>query len=114
SAAPGSAAGSTASSRSGFDDASFSSPAVVGRGIGSSSDAPLLESKTSAHRVAGSMSTSSAFVIKDSGIANTAPSGPITQVQKTSDRNVSVTDNPTASPTNFGWITDWITTLTVE
>jgi hypothetical protein len=36
------------------------------------------------------------------------------QLQKTRGRNVGVTDSPTASPTNFGWSSDWIMTLITE
>ncbi|SKX82332.1 Uncharacterised protein [Mycobacteroides abscessus subsp. abscessus] len=49
-----------------------------------------------------------------SGMARSAPSGPITQAQKISDKNVTVVVRPTESPTNLGWITDWITKLIAE
>jgi hypothetical protein len=48
------------------------------------------------------------------GTASSAPSGPITKLQKTRGRNVGVTDSPTASPTHFGWSSDWIMTLITE
>jgi hypothetical protein len=38
----------------------------------------------------------------------------MTKVQNTSDRNVTVMDSPTVSPTTFGWISDWMTTLITE
>ena len=44
-------------------------------------------------------------------MASSAPSGPSTQVQNTTERNDMVTDRPTASPTNFGWMTDCRTKL---
>ena len=44
-------------------------------------------------------------------MARTAPSGPSTQAQNTSETKVSVVDRPTASPTTLGWMTDWITRL---
>jgi len=46
-------------------------------------------------------------------MASSAPSGPMTQAQKSSDTNVRLTDSPTVSPTTFGWMTDWITTLMI-
>ena len=60
------------------------------------------------------MSSSRAFVSTLNGMASSAPSGPITQVQKISDRNETVADNPTTSPTTFGWMTDWIITLITQ
>ena len=47
-------------------------------------------------------------------MASTAPSGPRITVQMMTDRKESVTDRPTASPTNTGWITDWRTKLASE
>src|SRR4051812_3088645 len=55
-----------------------------------------------------STSTSNALASKESGTARKAPAGPRTKTQKTSERNVSDTERPTASPTNFGWMTDWM------
>jgi hypothetical protein len=37
--------------------------------------------------------------------------GPSTTVHRITDRKLSVTDIPTASPTKTGWITDWTTKL---
>src|SRR3954454_18285279 len=66
------------------------------------------------HRVFGSTSSSSALVSSVSGIASTAPRGPITNVQKISERNVRVSERLTASATYLGWMIDWITKLTTE
>ncbi|SLH07526.1 Uncharacterised protein [Mycobacteroides abscessus subsp. abscessus] len=57
------------------------------------------------------MSSSTAWSSSVNGMASRAPSAPRTQVQKISDRKVTVTLRPTASPTYFGWITDWMTKL---
>nr|WP_237740457.1 hypothetical protein [Kocuria sp. UCD-OTCP] len=46
-----------------------------------------------------------------SGTASSAPSAPRVAAQKTRDSMVMVADSPTASPTIFGWMKDWITTL---
>ncbi len=45
------------------------------------------------------------------GIASSAPSGPSTKPHTMRDRNDIVTLRPTASPTNFGWMTVWIRLL---
>jgi hypothetical protein len=47
-------------------------------------------------------------------MASSAPSGPMIHAQITRDRKVRVSDMSTASPTNFGWITDWITKLMTQ
>ena len=36
----------------------------------------------------------------------------LSEVQNASAAKVTVTDNPTVSPTTFGWMSDWITKLT--
>jgi hypothetical protein len=59
----------------------------------------LAEISTVSQLVAGSMSTRSAFTSNVNGIASTAPKGPISQVQNTRDRNVSVVARSTTSPT---------------
>jgi len=43
------------------------------------------------------------------GTARTAPSGPRTQAQKTTEIRVTVIDSPTASPTKYGGISEVIT-----
>jgi hypothetical protein len=58
------------------------------------------------------MSTSSPLASRLNGIASSAPSGPSTHAQNISETNDTVTDRPTASPTIFGWMIDWITKLT--
>ena len=62
----------------------------------------------------GSASSSSAFISSVSGTASSAPIGPITNAQKTSDRNVRVSERFTASARIFGWMTDWMMKLITE
>ena len=62
----------------------------------------------------GSTSSSSAFVSSVIGMASTAPIGPITKDQKTSERNVRVSERLSVSAMTFGWITDWMMKLITE
>jgi hypothetical protein len=61
-----------------------------------------LESKGRSQPESLSTSTSNALANRESGTARKAPAGPRTKTQKSSDRKVSETERPTASPTNFG------------
>ena len=62
----------------------------------------------------GSISTRTALKNRLIGTARSAPSGPSTQAQNTSETNVRVVDRPTACPTTRGWITDWMIRFTTE
>jgi hypothetical protein len=48
------------------------------------------------------------------GTASNAPIGPITNAQKTNERNVRVSERFTASARIFGWMTDWMMKLITE
>ncbi|OLT09562.1 hypothetical protein BJF77_10280 [Kocuria sp. CNJ-770] len=76
------------------------------------SAAPAPDSSGATHRVRGSASTRTALKKSVSGTASSAPRAPRVAAQKTSESMVTVTDSPTASPTIFGWMKVWITTLT--
>ena len=65
-------------------------------------------------RAVGSASTSTARTNMVIGSASSAPRGPSTNVQKTNEMNVRVTERLRASAWNFGWITDWITKLIAQ
>ena len=66
------------------------------------------------HRACGSMSTSRPLTSRLAGMARIAPSGPRMNVQMIRDRKLIVVVNPTASPTNLGCSTDWMTKLSAQ
>ena len=86
----------------------------AGVSVGTVLDAGRDRKNASAQLAPGSTSTSRAFASRVSGMARIAPSGPISQVQRNSVRNVMVTDNPTASPMKRGWISDCTTKFSTE
>ena len=57
---------------------------------------------------------SSALNSKLAGIARIAPSGPRMYAQMISDRKLIVVVRPTASPTNLGCRTDWMTKFSTQ
>ena len=74
----------------------------------------LFDRSGSTQRTVGSASTSTARTNSVIGRASNAPSGPSTNVQKTSDRKVTLTPRLSASAWNLGWITDWMTKLIAQ
>ena len=91
-----------------------SPPALPGRGLASTVGTRRARQEGPGPPRSGSCPTRTACTNRVSGTARTAPIGPRTTVHTMTDRKERVTDRPTASPTNTGWMTDWRTKLASE